>query len=137
MPHRSTRALPWNTTDFLHAMARSGFESLLCRLHGMAKYKPIPRLWEAKKWGQIHSAYKQYYEDQNAYLVDKEGGLKGSIPVKEIKVTPTTPNGVDNSQDVHHFTIENTSKGKIIEFSGEDAEGRDMWVQKIGESTPR
>jgi hypothetical protein len=109
------------------------------------KYKPCPRhagFAKKREQGQINTAYElrflvlsdamlEYYEDQNAYLVDKEGGLKGSIPVREIKVTPATTSGVDNSQDGHHFTIENTSKGTMIEFTCEDAEGRDMWVQSI------
>jgi hypothetical protein len=96
----------------------------------------------AKERGQINTADKhrflvlsdvmlEYYEDPNAYLADTEGGLKGSIPVREIKVTPATPSGVDISQEGHHFTIETNSQGKRIEFACEDADGRDMWVQKI------
>jgi len=27
----------------------------------------------------------EYYEDENSYLVEKEGGLRGSIPTRDIK----------------------------------------------------
>ena len=90
----------------------------------------------AKEQDHINTAYKhrflvlsdimlEYYEDQNAYLADTEGGLKGSIPVREIKVKNATPSGVYNSQEDHHLTIETSSQGKRIEFACEDADGRD------------
>jgi hypothetical protein len=95
-----------------------------------------------KKRGQFNTAFKsrflvlsddmlEYYEDEKAYLVKKEGGLKEPIPTRNVNVTPATRSGADKTNDGYHFTIENTSNGKLIECACEDAESRDMWVQKI------
>ena len=105
----------------------------------------ISHMGAAKKRGQINTAYKtrflvltdavlEYYEDEEAYLVGNEAGPKGSIPARDIKVKTSTPSGVDQSKDGYHFTIVNTSSGKVIEFACSDAAGRDVWVRKIAEA---
>jgi hypothetical protein len=101
-----------------------------------------------KKCGQFNAAFKncflvlsdamlEYYEDEKTYLVEKQDGLKartggwaedrGSIPTRNVKVI----SGAEKSNDGYLFTIEDTSNGKLIECACEDAQGRDMWVQKI------
>jgi hypothetical protein len=109
----------------------------------------ISHMGAAKKRGQINTAYKtrflvltdagkeavlEYYEDEEAYLVGNEAGPRGSIPARDIKVKTSTPSGVDQSKDGYHFTIVNTSSGKVIEFACSEAASRDMWVRKIAEA---
>ena len=57
--------------------------------------------------------------------------MKGSIPTRNAKVPSTTLSGVIKSNDGYHFTIEDTSNGKLIECICEDTKSRDIWVQKI------
>ena len=71
------------------------------------------------------------YEDENAYLSEKEGGLMTTLPTQVVKVTLTTPSGAADSDHGYHFTIANTADGKVIECACEDEESRDLWVQKI------
>jgi hypothetical protein len=73
----------------------------------------------------------EYYEDENSYLAEKERGLRGSIPARNIKVSNGTPRGHDKTRDGYHFTIENTSNGRVVECACQDAQGRDMWLEKI------
>jgi hypothetical protein len=75
----------------------------------------------------LSDAMLEYYEDEKAYHVENEGGLKGSIPTRIVKVTSV----FNKSNDGYHFTIEDTCNGKLIECACEDAKSRDMWVQKI------
>jgi Ca2+-binding EF-hand superfamily protein len=95
-----------------------------------------------KKRGQMNKSYKtrffvltdamfEYYLDENSYFVEKEGGLRGSISARDMKVTTATKSGHDKTRDGYHFTIENTSNGKVVECACEDAEGREMWLQTI------
>jgi hypothetical protein len=79
----------------------------------------------------LSNATLEYYEDEKSYLAANEGGLKGSIPTKNLSVTPATPSGVDKSNDLYHFTIKCTSNDKVIECACTDAEARGIWVQKI------
>jgi hypothetical protein len=94
-----------------------------------------------KKRGHFNAAYKtrflvlsdamlEYYEDEKAYHVQNEG-RKGSMPTRNAKVTSATLSGAIKSNDGYHFTIEDTSNGKLIECACEDAKSRDIWVQKI------
>jgi hypothetical protein len=97
-----------------------------------------------KRGGQVNTAFNprffvlsegmlEYYDDEKTYLVEKVGGLRGSIPTRNIKVK----SGADKSNDGYLFTIEDTSSGKLIECACEDAQDRDMWVQKIEASYHR
>jgi len=54
--------------------------------------------FESSVGGQVNTAFKtrffvlsegmlEYYEDEKTYLVEKAGGLRGSIPTRNIKVT--------------------------------------------------
>ena len=79
----------------------------------------------------LPDAMFEYYLDENAYFVEKEGGLRGSIPARDMKVTTATKSGHDKTRDGYHFTIENTSNGKLVDCACEDAEGREMWLQTI------
>ena len=79
----------------------------------------------------LNEGMLEYYEDERSYLFNKERGLKGSILTKNIKITSATFSGVDESNDGYHFTIEDTSSGKLIECACEDAQSRDLWVEKI------
>jgi hypothetical protein len=91
---------------------------------------------------QINTPYKprffvltdemfEYYEDETSYLAEKEGGLRGSIPARNIKVSNGTPRGHDKTRDGYHCTTENTSNGRVVECACQDAQGRDMWLEKI------
>jgi hypothetical protein len=79
----------------------------------------------------LNEGMLEYYEDERSYLFNKERGLKGSIQTKNIKITSATFSGVVVSNDGYHFTIEDTSSGKLIEYACEDAQSRDLWVGKI------
>jgi CRP-like cAMP-binding protein len=95
-----------------------------------------------KKRGQINTAFKtryfvlsdarlEYYEDEKTYLVAKtsglKGGLKGSVPTRNVKIM----SGAGKTDEGYHFTIEDTSRGILIECACEEFESRDAWVQKI------
>ena len=58
-----------------------------------------------KKRGFLNPAYKQrffvltddelcYFENERAYLENHKGGLRGSIPIIQVRVTRCTPKGV-------------------------------------------
>jgi hypothetical protein len=102
----------------------------------------IKHMGVLKKRGQFNTTFKtrcfvlnedilEYYDDEKSYLFNKERGLKGSIQTRSAKVTPATCSGVDESNDGYHFTIEDTSSGKLIECACEDAQSRDLWVEKL------
>ncbi len=79
----------------------------------------------------FNDASLEYYEDEKKYLVAKKsglkGGLKGSVPTRNVKIG----SGAGKTADGYHFTIEDTSRGIIIECVCEELESRDTWVQKI------
>ncbi len=120
-------------------------EAAAREVHDNSLRPHISHMGTAKKRGHVYTAYKtrflvltdavlEYYEDEEAYLVGNEAGPRGSIPARDIKVKTSTPCGVDQSKDGYHFTIVNTSSGKVIEFACSDAAGRDVWVRKIAEA---
>ena len=65
----------------------------------------------------------------------KVSKFKGTLSTRHLEVSPGTQNGVNQSRDGYHFTIESTFDAKIIECACTDKETRDKWVQKIREAS--
>jgi hypothetical protein len=94
----------------------------------------------------LRDSILEYYESESAYLTKEEGGMKGSISIKNgVKITPASPSGDGKSAEGYHFTIESNSpvlggpspshhRTTMLECACLDAESRDSWVQKIRES---
>jgi len=94
----------------------------------------------------LRDSILEYYESESAYLTKEEGGMKGSISIKNgVKITPASPSGDGKSAEGYHFTVENTSidpclpspshhRTKVLECACLDAESRDSWLQKLRES---
>jgi len=86
----------------------------------------------------------EYYDDCSVYLQSqmervgsksKVSKFKGTLSTRDLKVSPGTQNGVNQSRDGYHFTIESKFDAKIIECACTDKETRDKWVQKIREAS--
>ena len=116
----------------------------------------IQRCGLVKKRGQINTSYQErffvlnhdvleYYDDCSVYLqsqMERVGSkskgsskFKGTLSTRHLEVSPGRQNGVNQSRDGYHFTIENKFDAKIIECACSDKETRDKWVQKIREAS--
>lgn len=122
--------------------AKELLRNIVCPLRQSINHMGVVKTRGVKTRGQSNTSFKticvvlnegmlEYYEDERSYLFNKKRGLKGSIQTKNIKITSATFSGVDVSNDGYHFTIEDTSSGKLIECACEDAQSRDLWVGKI------